>query len=149
VQRLPLVGALVRAYRLAQAYRTAGLLVRGGVPAVQALGQCSTLLEGRERDALVRAAERMREGIALSNAMAEAGLADAVTARMLVVAERTGTLAEVLDRIATLQETRLQRAIRAASRLAEPVLMMGIGLVIGAIVVLMYLPIFDLASQLQ
>ncbi len=149
LQRLPWVGSLLRAYRLAQAWRTAGLLVRGGVPAAQALEQCATLLIGGDREALRRAVQRVREGQALSRALPEAGLADATTTRMLVVAERSGTLAEVLERVAALQDARLQRAVRTTSRLAEPVLMLGIGLVIGTIVVLMYLPIFDLASQLQ
>lgn len=149
LRRLPVIGKLSRRYRLAQVYRTAGLLVRGGVPAVQALQQCSQLLDGADRAALSGAVGRLREGLAISAALTAAGLADPVTSRMLAVAERTGTLPEVLDRIATLQETRLQRALDTASRIAEPLLMVGIGVVIGAIVVLMYLPIFDLASQLQ
>ena len=53
------------------------------------------------------------------------------------------------ERIAQFYESRLQRSIELTSRLFEPVLMILIGLVIGAIVVLMYLPIFDLASSIQ
>jgi general secretion pathway protein F len=55
----------------------------------------------------------------------------------------------MLERIAQFNESGLQRSIELTSRLFEPVLMIVIGLVIGAIVVLMYLPIFDLASSLQ
>ena len=55
----------------------------------------------------------------------------------------------ILERIARFKEARLQRAVDWTSRLVEPALMVAIGLVIGAIVVLMYLPIFDLASSLQ
>jgi len=65
------------------------------------------------------------------------------------VAQRTGRLSEVLARIAQFKEGQLARAVAVASRLIEPALMIFIGLVIGAIVVLMYLPIFDLASSLQ
>jgi general secretion pathway protein F len=68
---------------------------------------------------------------------------------MLMVAQRTGKLAEILARIAAFQEATLTRAIDVATRLFEPVLMLCIGLIIGAIVVLMYLPIFDLASSIQ
>jgi len=67
----------------------------------------------------------------------------------LVVAERTGSLADILERIAQFHESRLQRSVEMTSRLFEPLLMIFIGLVVGAIVVLMYLPIFDLASSLQ
>jgi general secretion pathway protein F len=72
-----------------------------------------------------------------------------VALRMLEVAQRTGRLADVLSRIATFQEAALGRAIDMAARLVEPALMILIGLVIGAIVVLMYMPIFDLATSLQ
>jgi general secretion pathway protein F len=147
--RLPGLGRLLREYRIAQAYRTAGLLVRGGLPVVQALEQCEALLDSPDREGLAAATRQMREGVALSAALGAAQLADPITARMLVVAERTGTLPDVLERIAVMQDARLQRAVHTASRLAEPLLMIGIGLVIGAIVVLMYLPIFDLAAQVQ
>lgn len=147
--RLPLVGALARLYRHSQLYRTTGVLVRGGVPAPQALQQAAPLLPGRDRQALLAAVARLREGQAISHALSEAGLADAVVQRMLVVAERTGTLPAMLERIAMRQEARLEAGLDIASRWIEPVLMIGIGLVIGAIVVLMYLPIFDLAAQLQ
>ena len=53
------------------------------------------------------------------------------------------------ERIAQFHESRLQRSVEMTSRLFEPLLMIFIGLVVGAIVVLMYLPIFDLASSLQ
>ena len=68
---------------------------------------------------------------------------------MLEVAERTGQLAPALERIAQFQEYAMARALDVASRLIEPALMVLIGLVIGGIVVLMYLPIFELASGLQ
>jgi general secretion pathway protein F len=68
---------------------------------------------------------------------------------MLEVAQRTGRLADVLSRIASFQEAALSRAIDLTARLVEPALMIFIGLIIGAIVVLMYMPIFDLATSLQ
>jgi len=89
------------------------------------------------------------EGQSMSHALEQAELGDPVATSMLTVAERTGALAQILERIAQFYETRLQRSIELTSRLFEPALMIIIGLVIGAIVVLMYLPIFDLASSIQ
>jgi general secretion pathway protein F len=68
---------------------------------------------------------------------------------MLGVAQKTGSLADAAERIAIFYERNLQRSIEVGSRLFEPILMIFIGLVIGLIVVLMYMPIFDLASSLQ
>ena len=68
---------------------------------------------------------------------------------MLNVAERTGALSEMLDRIADFYERTLQRNIDIVSRLIEPMLMIIFGILIGGIVILMYLPIFDLASSIS
>jgi general secretion pathway protein F len=91
----------------------------------------------------------VREGRSVSDSLQSAGLSDPVAHSMLAVAERTGALAEMLERIAQFHETTVERLVEVTSRLFEPALMIVIGLVIGAIVVLMYLPIFDLASSLQ
>ncbi len=146
---LPIVGPAVRQFRHSQLYRTSGMLVRGGIAAPRAFELSASLLsladQTRLRDALVF----INEGRSISDALGRAGLADPVATSMLTVAERTGTLAEILERIALFHESSLQRSVEMASRLFEPILMIVIGLVIGSIVVLMYLPIFDLASSLQ
>jgi general secretion pathway protein F len=149
IEALPIVGPLIREFRHAQLYRTTGMLVFGGIPLPKALALGETLLGNDDRERLQRTIGLIREGRSLSDALEATELADPLTRGMLSVAERTGELAEILDRIASFKESRLQRSVDWASRLIEPALMVVIGLVIGAIVVLMYLPIFDLASSLQ
>jgi general secretion pathway protein F len=149
VQALPILGPLIREFRHTQLYRTTGMLVQGGIPLPKALSLCDMLLSHDDRSRLLRALELIREGLTLSDALQDTGIADPVSTGMLSVAERSGDLAAILERIALFKESRLQRSVDWASRLVEPALMVVIGLVIGAIVVLMYLPIFDLASSLQ
>lgn len=149
LQRLPVLGQLVRLFRHAQFYRTASMLIEGGIAAVRAFEMCGSLLTPADQHRLRQAVQSMREGAPIGTALQHAGLADPVALRMLTVAQRTGQLADILSRIASFQEITLARAIEVATRLFEPVLMLAIGLIIGAIVVLMYLPIFDLASSLQ
>jgi general secretion pathway protein F len=149
VESLPLLGAIVRKFRHAQLYRTTGMLVRGGIAAPRAFQLAANLLGEADGGRLAKALRLIQEGRGISAALLEAGLADPVASSMLAVAERTGALAEILERIAQFHEASLQRTVELTSRLFEPVLMIVIGLVIGAIVVLMYLPIFDLASSLQ
>lgn len=148
-EAVPLVGPLIRQFRHAQLYRTAGMLVKGGIAAPKALQLGADLLGHADRERLGRAVALIHEGRSISAALQAAQLADAVAVSMLAVAERSGALAEILERIAAFHESRLQRSVDLTSRLFEPLLMIAIGLVIGAIVVLMYLPIFDLASSLQ
>ncbi|NML44481.1 type II secretion system F family protein [Ramlibacter sp. G-1-2-2] len=149
IDALPFVGSTVRKFRHAQLYRTTGMLVRGGIPAPRALKLSSSLLGDADAARLDTALRMIQEGRGLSSALNDAGFADPVAGSMLAVAERTGALAEILERIAQFNESSLQRSVELTSRLFEPILMIVIGLVIGAIVVLMYLPIFDLASSLQ
>jgi len=149
IESIPLIGPTMRKFRHAQLYRTTGMLVRGGIAAPRALQLSSTLLGDVDRKRLNQAIQFIHEGRSLSNSLEGAQLADPVASSMLAVAERTGALAEILERIAQFHESRLQRSIEMTSRLFEPLLMIFIGLVVGAIVVLMYLPIFDLASSLQ
>ncbi len=149
VDRLPAIGPIVRQFRHAQLYRTTGMLVHGGIAAPRAFALGADLLGAADRPRLQAALRMIQEGRSISDALAAAELADPVAGSMLAVAERSGKLADILERIAQFHEAGLARAIDLTSRLFEPALMILIGLVIGAIVVLMYLPIFDLASSLQ
>jgi general secretion pathway protein F len=65
-----------------------------------------------------------------------------------VVGERTGAMGELMERIATFYEDDMARWVERFTRLFEPILMVAIGAVIGCIVVLMYMPIFDLAGSI-
>ncbi len=149
IERLAFVGPLARQFRHAQLYRSTGMLLRGGIAAPRALQLSATLLGVDDQRRLHQAIALVQEGKDISSALKGAQLADHIASSMLAVAQRTGSLSDVLERIAMFYEARLRRSIDVGSRLFEPILMIFIGLVIGAIVVLMYLPIFDLASSLQ
>ena len=126
-----------------------GLLLRGGTPLVSAFGMVSGIMPEALRPQLADAAQRIREGASLSVAMDAAGLTTSVASRLLRVGERSGEMAEMMDRIAVFHDEELARWIDLVTKLFEPLLMALIGLVIGVIVVLMYLPIFELAGSLQ
>ncbi len=63
--------------------------------------------------------------------------------------ERAGNLGEMLIKAATFYDTEVTRLIERFSRAAEPIMMAAIGIVVGTIVVLLYIPIFELAGSLQ
>jgi len=77
------------------------------------------------------------------------GLATPVALRMIAVGEKGGNMGEMLESIAAFHDEELARWVDWFTRLFEPILMAIIGLVIGAIVVLMYMPIFELAGNLR
>jgi general secretion pathway protein F len=147
--RVPAIGARLRVYHLARFYRTVGMLLRGGTPLVAALGMVAGLLPPELRERLAHASARIREGASISTAMDECGLATPVASRMLRVGEKSGDMAEMMERVAVFHDEELARWIEWFTRLFEPLLMALIGVVIGAIVILMYLPVFELAGSLQ
>jgi general secretion pathway protein F len=148
-RRVPALHERLLVYHLARFYRTLGMLLRGGIPIVPALGMVAGLLSGDLRDRLEAATQRVREGVSVSEAMAAAGLVTPVAARMLRVGENSGDMPAMMDRIAVFHDEELARWVDWFSKLFEPLLMALIGVVIGAVVVLMYLPIFELAGSLQ
>ena len=148
-RRIPAIGERLRVYHLARLYRTLGMLLRGGTPLVTALGMVSGLMPAALRPQLAAGTQRIREGASISTAMEAAGLATPVALRLLRVGEKSGEMAEMMDRIAAFHDEELARWVDLVTRLFEPLLMAILGLVIGVIVVLMYLPIFELAGSLQ
>jgi general secretion pathway protein F len=147
--RLPVIGERMRIYQLSRFYRTLGMLIGAGIPLMPALERVAGLLDVRLQVRLSEARNRVREGQSLSQAMERSGLSTAVASRLLRVGERSGQMGGMMDRIADFHEEELNRWIDWASRLFEPLLMTFIGVVIGAIVVLMYVPIFELAGSIQ
>lgn len=147
--QLPAAGERMRIYQLARFYRTLGMLLRGGTPVGSALKMVSDLLQPELRLHLQGAARKITEGRSISYAMETHRLTTPVSLRMLQVGERTGEMGEMMERIASFYDEEMARWVEWFTRLFEPLLMALIGVVIGFIVVLMYLPIFELAGSLQ
>ncbi len=147
--KVPAIGERLKVYQLARFYRTIGMLLRGGMPLVQALEMGAELLHPVLRDRLASAHRAISEGRNVSASLDAAGLTTPVALRMLAVGERGGNMGEMLEQIAAFHDEELARWVDWFTRLFEPILMALIGLVIGAIVVLMYMPIFELAGGLQ
>ncbi|WP_114969857.1 type II secretion system F family protein [Rhodoferax ferrireducens] len=147
--KIPSLGGRLHVFQLARFYRSLGMLLRGGMPVVTSLQMVSDLLESSLRGQLALASASIREGHALSKAMDQYGLTTPVASRMLRVGERTGRMGEMMERIAAFYEDETARWVERFTKLFEPLLMVFIGLIIGGIVVLMYVPIFELAGNIQ
>ncbi|HEY5993291.1 MAG TPA: type II secretion system F family protein [Gallionellaceae bacterium] len=147
--RIPSIGERVRLYQLSRLYRTLGMLLRGGIPVVTAIDMSKGLLSDELQVRLAKAGAEIREGVSISQAIERNRLHTPVSSRMLRVGERTGQMGEMMERTAEFMDEELARWIDWFTRLFEPVLMAFIGIVIGLIVVLMYMPIFELASSIQ
>ena len=148
VVALPGVRSRAREFRLARLYRTIGLLVSSGVSLPKAIEMSQSLMIGAEQTALRNVRRALDEGKPLSVALRSQNLSTPIADSLLSVGEQGGRLGEMLERTARFHDEEFARRIDMSTRLIEPALMIVIGLVIGSIVVLMYMPIFDLAGSL-
>jgi general secretion pathway protein F len=146
---LPAVGSRMKTYQLARLYRTAGMLMRAGIPALRALEMVEELLAAHLRPQLRQARALIEQGHAMSAALGAAGLATPVAARMLLVGERSGDMGRMLGEIARFHDDEVARFVDWFTRAFEPVLMAVLGVAIGFVVVLMYMPIFELAGNIK
>lgn len=147
--RIPALGARLRIFQLARFYRTLGMLLKGGTSIIVALESVAGLLDAALQQKMKQASSAIKEGQTISLAMEQAGLTTPIALRMLRVGERGGKIGEMMERIASFYDDELARWIDWFTKLFEPILMLLIGLVIGVVVLLLYMPIFELAGNIQ
>lgn len=149
ILRIPWLASKADEFRLARFYRAVSLLLSSGLALPKSMGMVTGMLSKSQRVKLSGARQLVEQGQSLSAALLAYDLASPVADSLIKVGEKSGQLAEMLERTARFQDEDFTRWIDWASKLLEPVLMTVIGLVIGTVVTLMYIPIFDLAGSLR
>ena len=147
--RSPGLGPRLRLVALARLYRALSLTLSAGVPAPAALQLVAGVLPLPLQPALLQVLQQVRSGQRLSASLQAQGLATPVAWRMLRVGESSGEVPAMLQRAAAFHDEQIARFSELVTRLVNPLLMLVMGVVIGGIVVLMYLPIFTLMEQVQ
>ncbi len=149
MRRLPRVVEVLAAAEFARLYRTLALLIHGGIPMVASLQIVRGMLSVRLTQRLDACRRSVSEGRSFSASMAEHGLSTVVADRFFRVGEGSGKLAEMIDRAADFHEEEVSRGADWLGRVVGPVMMLLMGTLIGLVVVLMYMPIFELAEAIQ
>lgn len=147
--KLPLFGTLLEKVGLSRITRTLSTLLSGGVPMLESLKVTSTtsgnvILE----DHVMRSRTMVAEGTSLTDAFKEAGAFPFMMVQMVGVGEATGTLDEMLVKLADFYDEEVEASVAALLSVLEPVLLIFVGGLVGMIVVSMYLPIFSLLSEI-
>jgi general secretion pathway protein F len=147
--RFPKLAQYSRIFQLVRMYRTMGMLLRGGIAVVQASEMVAGLLSNDMRADLQKATALVSEGRSMSQSFESCGLTTPVALRLLRVGESAGNMGEMMERVAAFHDEEITRWADWLTRVIGPVLMLIMGLIIGLIVVLMYLPIFQLAESVR
>ncbi len=148
--RLPWLRRRIDDFQLAMMYQALALMLKGGYPLTEALAVASrSALDARLSSALEQALGRIGQGGAVAPALADAGLCDEVGRRLMAAAERNGEFHLAADVVSRLHGERFELFVERLTRIVEPVLLMAVALMVGTIVVMMYLPVFDMATKLR
>ena len=133
--RVPLVGELLRRAETARFARTMATLVAGSVPLVQSLGLAKEVVGNRVMaDSLDRVAQGVKRGEGIAEPVRKTGVFPPLAAHLLLVGEETGRLDTVFERLANIYDRETEVAIKRATALFEPALILSMGLMVGVIV---------------
>jgi general secretion pathway protein F len=147
LSRMPGVSERVKIYELSRLYLTLGMLLEGGIPLLQAMQTIQDVVSVGMAPKLTAARDMIASGETLSKAFQTHDLTTPISLRMLSVGERSGEMGPMLTQSAQFYDGEITRWIDRFMRSFEPILMAAIGLVVGVIVILLYMPIFDLAGS--
>jgi general secretion pathway protein F len=147
--RLPSIAQRLKIYELSRLYLTMGMLMEGGIPAVHAMQTVAGMVSEKIRFQLLEARQKIESGESISAAFETHQLTTPISLRLLRVGEKTGDMGSMLMQSAAFYDGEITRWVDRFTRMFEPLLMAIIGIVVGLIVVLLYMPIFDLAGSIS
>ncbi len=148
--KVPLIGGALKGYIISTMTRTLSTILSGGIPMLQALEMVSRSITNREvSNKLKYVQERVREGISLAGSFEETKIMPTMTIRMIEVGEATGALEAMLDDISNFYEDKVNVRLQRLTSLIEPIIIATLGLIVGSIVIIMYLPIFEMAGTIK
>jgi type IV pilus assembly protein PilC len=147
ILQVPAVGPTARKFATSQLARTLATLLGGGIPLVNAIEIASRSIGNRAlAAAMVTVGQRVREGQSFAGAMADRGVFPDVAVKMAEVGEATGALQEMLNSLADFYDEEIETDLGRFVTLVEPALLVIMGLVIAALLLALYMPLFQLSS---
>jgi type IV pilus assembly protein PilC len=146
----PGLGLILTYHHTIQLMRTLGTVLAGGIPAVDAVQIAGGAVSNRYMaKGLAEAVARIREGTTLASAIDAQHVLPKLATEMIAVGEETGSLETMLRDIAEFYEGSLDLKLTRMTTWIEPVLLLAMGVLVGTIVIIMYLPVFQMAGTVQ
>ena len=144
------IGDVVLKVTLARFSRTLSTLVASGVDIIKALEiTAQTTGNWVLESALVEVRERVHDGVPISRPLSENPVFPPMVAHMVKVGEETGELDKMLGKVADFYEDEVDSSIQTLTSIIEPLMMIGVGVMVGVIIISMYLPMFKMLSLIQ
>lgn len=148
ILKLPLIGRLAEKAETARFLRSLELLYEGGIPLFQAVAVAGkTISNSVMREEMEKVPARLEGGSTLAKSLEEVPYLTAFVTNMVSVGEESGQLTVAVRETAAFYESETNQFIKIATALIEPIMILGIGIVIGFIIIAMLLPIFDISTS--
>jgi len=148
--RLPIMGPVLRKIAVARFTRTLGTLLTSGVPILDALEICArTSGNVVIETGIMNVRQAISEGKNMAEPLSATGVFPDMVVQMIAVGEQTGALDQMLNKIADFYEEETDVAVAALTSALEPIMMVGVGGMVGVVLIAMYLPIFSLAGNIK
>lgn len=148
--RVPYIRHKINDFYLAMMYQTLALLLKGGYPMTEAMSVAGQSALSKEINlSLKQALTKIEQGALVSQSLSDAQLCDEVGRRLMAAAERNGAFHVAADVVSNIHRERFELFVERMTRIIEPVLLMAVALLVGTIVVMMYLPIFDMTTRVR
>ena len=145
----PGIGEIYRGYAVSKFSRTLGMLLRSGLPLITGMKMAKAVFNNHVlEERLDRVIRKTRDGGNVSTAMEQEDILPEITLRMFAVGERSASLPDILDEISAYHDQEVDYKVGILTDMIEPALMIMMGIIIGTIVILMYLPIFQLGARI-
>lgn len=148
--RLPVFGNIVKELNSARLARTLGAMIKSGIPIVQGLQIASgTLNNYLFRQSLQFAAQEVQKGQSLSQALKSyATIYPPIVSQMIEVGEETGSLEQIMERLADFYEEEVDNVTKGMTSIIEPILMIIIGAAVGFFAVSMIEPMYSMMNSM-
>ena len=145
--KIPLVGMLLKKVSVAKFSRTLGTLIKSGVPILQALDTVAKTSGNKVIEIAIDSAKQsIREGERMAEPLKKTRVFPPMVIQMISIGEETGNLDTMLNKIADFYDQEVDVTVKGLTSMIEPLIMVGMGLVVGAIVLAMFMPMFELGS---
>lgn len=147
--KLPVFGDLLVKVAVARFCRTLGTMISSGVPILEALDICGRTAGNKVIENAVNAVrDGISEGRTIADPLTETKVFPEMVCQMISVGEATGALDVMLNKVADFYEEEVDQAVENLTSMLEPLIIVGLGVVIGGLVIAMYMPIFSMASAI-
>jgi type IV pilus assembly protein PilC len=147
---IPQVGGIAQKFGTSQSARTLATLLGGGIPLVNAIEVSARSISNQYlAGELQTAAQQVREGRALAQAMLQSGAFPDVAIKMVEVGESTGALQEMLNSLSEFYDEEIETSLTRFITIVEPALLVIMGIIIAALLLSLYMPLFNLSSMIS